>query len=142
MTRVRISFDVQLGALRMGQGEQISVAEIFCGNSSGGPYDGVWLFIEGPSQALVAHSDADRKQTALPSLGSHWTRVVMDARFAPSPGTVDITIGGAKAAPIALPTPCSMYKTFQAIVGLGTLGRVAARAFYDNLVYELDPPGP
>jgi hypothetical protein len=140
--RMRLSFDVKLGAVSLPVGGQISIGELLCADATAGTYDGLWLFLEGPSRTLVALSNKGGTRTPLPALGSEWTRVMLDVRFDTTPATVDIVIGSMKVAPVVLPTPCSSYRTFQVVVGLSTAGQVPAKAFYDNVLYEPDPTGP
>jgi hypothetical protein len=143
--RVRFSYDVKLGEIALSAQEQISIGELLCADAPNGVFDGLWIFVEGPTRAVVGHSDKDATKTPLPSLRDEWTHVVLDARFdsgAAPGGSVVVSIGGATAPALPLKTRCFDYPRAEVNVGLATFTSAKGNAFFDNIVYELDPVGP
>jgi hypothetical protein len=142
--RVRVAFDIKLGAFTPSAVDDVSIGEILCSNQ-GGPYDGVFLLLRGPSKVLTALSNKSATTTAFAQPLGEWTRIVIDGRFDPAPGSVEITIGGAKQPAIPLLTPCANYDSFRVIVGLSVAlapNLDTATAYYDNIVYEKNPTSP
>lgn len=139
--RVRVSFEVQLvrGALQTGQ--QISIAEIYCG----GPAldEGAYVFVEEPAGLVAAYAgDNASTRTGLSPLNPNdWTPIVLDARFGPEPVVV-ITVAGTSSAPLPIAKTCATLPLFEVRLGLSTYTTVTAQGFLDNVLFEVDPTGP
>ena len=139
--RARLSLAFFRGKGVLAQSKQISIAEIYCG--SPGVNDGVFLFLENPSFDLKVHDSVDNVEAIdmLPPLvATAWTVIVLDARLDTVQPTVDVTIGGAAAKRYPLAPGCLKAPTFQVRAGLATYTGASVEGFFDDLLYEIDPP--
>jgi hypothetical protein len=139
--RVRVSFEVQLvgGALQTGQ--QISIAEIYCGGTA--LDKGAYVFVEEPAGLVAAYAgDSASTRTGLSPLNPNdWTPIVLDARFGLDPVVV-VTVAGTSSAPLPIAKTCATLPLFEVRLGLSTYTTVTAQGFLDNVLFEVDPTGP
>jgi hypothetical protein len=129
----RISFDLHLAEPALAAGEDFTIVEFLCTDST--IYDGPWLqFAEPEGLVLTPILGSLVSADAFPF--DRWVRVALDVRWGAS-GHTSVEVDGELVYDEDSSFECAL-PTFLLQVGLAAVGDVAgASAFYDNVLYEL-----
>lgn len=136
--RTRLSFRAKILPVEVGQAQQFTLAEFLCTN--GGSYSGVLVNVRkgpvvGPSTLLKAPAFDDVK-SPLPT--DQWLSFVLDAQWHGASPVARLRMNNEPLGEVPL-TACPEGAQLEVLLGLGSATQQGAEAFFDDVVYELNP---